>query len=225
MTAKTGAGALVNPDNINLYKAEVIGLIIVTVALFLGSAESLLTVAGWTHTDERLRWTLFIAYDVLLVVLAMVTLAMRRRRAWFHVIWMSLLTIALVTASAFANYYYVASVTGLRTFEDHAGAYLKGSYPFLLLLAIEVLAAITSTRRQRTDSALVKARNDLKRERARKRELLAMLEVGLVPAPSIAWLERPSRRAARRAAELAAASRPASAGAHSAAPADSRDAL
>lgn len=129
---RTGAGIALNPDNIVLYWIIVCLLVAAVVAAGVASVEGLLHAAAWM-VPPPLQWTLPVAVDVFLVGTALATLALRKRGARRPVIFLSVVTLALVAFSSVANYLYVLTSTEPGT-EAHAyGPWIKAAMPVLLL--------------------------------------------------------------------------------------------
>lgn len=173
---RTGAGSTVNPDSIGIYYTVVILLCAAVVAAGVASVDGLVHAAAWM-VPPALQWTLPVAVDVFLVGTALATLALRKRGAWLAALGVALVTLLLVAFSSTANWLYVFESTEPGTAERMYGPYLKASMPILLLAAVEIVAALTSTRNNRENSPLNKAKRDLKAARADVRALKKQMRV------------------------------------------------
>lgn len=168
---RTGAGMAWNPDNAFIFWIEVGLLFAAVAAAGVGSIDGLLHYATRIVQPE-LQWVLPVAVDIFLVGTALATLSLRRRRAYAAVVFCGAVTLALVLFSAACNYMYIASTTDLTVDLAAAAApWIKAAMPVLLLAAIEIVAALTSTRNNREASPLNRARRELKKVRAENRRL------------------------------------------------------
>lgn len=165
MTRRTGAAATWNPDNFPAYVVVVILLCLAVVAAGVASVEGLLHAASWFEPTP-LQWTLPVAVDVFLTGTALATLILRKRRAYFAALGVGLVTLALVAFSSVTNFLYVYTTSDQTTIEGAAGPWIKGAMPILLLLALEIVAALTSTRNNRETSPLNKANATIKQQKA-----------------------------------------------------------
>lgn len=170
MTRRTGAAATRSADRIGIYRLTVVLLCLAVGGGAIGSVEGLLHAGSWAE-PSWLQWTLPLSVDVFLVGTALATLALRERRAYWAAGFCALVTLALVTFSAAMNYLYVQSITDPTTIAGQVGPWIKGSMPVLLLLALEIIAALTSTRNNRANSPLNRAKRDLKKARAQLRAI------------------------------------------------------
>lgn len=161
MTRRTGAAATRTVDNYRAYVLTVVLLSLAVAGGAVGSVEGLLHAGSWAE-PTWLQWTLPVAVDVFLVGTALATLMLRERRV---------VTLALVTFSALMNFQYVLSITEPGTIEHTYGPFIKGSMPVLLLLALEIIAALTSTRNNRANSPLNRTKKKLNDARAELRAL------------------------------------------------------
>lgn len=167
---RTGAGIALNPDNIVLYWIIVCLLVAAVVAAGVASVEGLLHAAAWM-VPPALQWTLPVAVDVFLVGTALATLALRKRGARRPVIFLSVVTLALVAFSSVANYLYVLTSTEPGTEAHMYGPWIKAAMPVLLLAAVEIVATLTSTRNQpaaRAARAKAKSRAKGRRRTSRR---------------------------------------------------------
>lgn len=171
---RTGAGQAWNPDNIVAFWVEVALLLAAVVAAGVGSIDGLLHYAALLVSPE-LQWVLPVAVDVFLVGTALATLSLRRRRAYGAVIFCSAVTLVLVAFSATCNYLQIVATSDLSTGDPAALAapWVKAAMPILLLAAVEIVAALTSTRNNREASPLNRTRADLKKAKAEIRRLRA----------------------------------------------------
>lgn len=178
---KTGAGHTINPDSYGLYIAVIVMLCGAVIAAGVASVDGLIHAAAWM-VPAALQWTLPVAVDVFLVGTALATLALRKRGAYWEAAGVAFITLALVAFSSVTNWLYVNTSTEPGTDDHLYGPWIKASMPVLLLAATEIIAALTSTRNNRENSPLNRARRDVKRYRG---EVAAL------------------RKAARRPVELA----------------------
>lgn len=170
MTRRTGAAATRTVDNIKAYTVTVILLSLAVAGGAVGSVEGLLHAGSWAE-PSWLQWTLPVAVDVFLVGTALATLMLRERRAYWSAGFCAAVTLALVSFSALTNWLYIYNSTTTGTIEHAYGPWIKGAMPVLLLLALEIIAALTSTRNNRANSPLNRAKRDLKRARAELRSI------------------------------------------------------
>lgn len=172
---RTGAGQAWNPDNIVVFWVEVALLLAAVAAAGVGSIDGLLHYAALLVAPE-LQWVLPVAVDIFLVGTALATLSLRRRRAYGAVILCSLVTLVLVAFSATCNYLQIVATADLTDGDPAAIAapWVKAAMPILLLAAVEIVAALTSTRNNREASPLNRARADLKKAKGEIRRLRAM---------------------------------------------------
>jgi len=174
--AKTGAGKVVNPDSIGIYYTVVLFLCAAVVAAGVASIDGLVHAAAWM-VPPVLQWTLPVAVDVFLVGTALATLALRKRGAWMAALGVALVTLVLVAFSSTANWLYVFESTVPGTPDHLYGPWLKASMPILLLAAVEIIAALTSTRNNREHSPLNRAKKSLRESRAELRTLRKQVRV------------------------------------------------
>jgi len=172
--AKTGAGRTVNPDSIGIYYAVVVFLCAAVLAAGVASVEGLLHAAAWMVPDY-LQWTLPVAVDVFLVGTALATLALRKRGARWAAFGVAVVTLVLVAFSSTANWLYVFESTEPGSPDHMYGPWLKAAMPILLLAAVEIIAALTSTRNNRENSPLNRAKKSLRESRAEVRALKKQL--------------------------------------------------
>ncbi len=165
MTRRTGAAATRSVDNFTAYRLAVVLLSLAVAGGAVGSVEGLLHAGSWAE-PAWLQWTLPVAVDVFLVGTALATLMLRERRAYWSAGLCAVVTLALVAFSASVNYTYVLSITEPGTVEHSWGPLIKGSMPVLLLAALEIIAALTSTRNNRANSPLNRANAKVKAAKA-----------------------------------------------------------
>jgi hypothetical protein len=170
MTRRTGAAATRTVDNFTAYRFAVVLLVLAVAGGAVGSVEGLLHAGSWAE-PSYLQWTLPVAVDVFLVGTALATLMLRERRAYWAAGLCALVTLALVAFSASVNYAYVLSITEPGTVEHAWGPWIKGSMPVLLLAALEIIAALTSTRNNRANSPLNREKAKVKKLQRELREL------------------------------------------------------
>lgn len=170
MSRRTGAGALVNPDNIGVYWVAVSLLVLGALAPLVASVDGLLHVAAW-YMPAALQWTLPFAFDVLMIGSAITALALRRRHARWEAACATGLTLVLVLASAWANWLQKYVELDQSTLEGQASPWIKAAMPLLTFLGFEVIAMITSTRKQGERSPLRRAQAEVKRLRGEVRGL------------------------------------------------------
>ncbi|TXK17382.1 hypothetical protein [Homoserinibacter sp. GY 40078] len=145
--ARSGSGAAKSADNIAMHRLANLALVLGVVAGGVGSIDGLLHAAEMAFTPA-LSWVLPTALDVFLVGTAVATLALRERRAWAAVAFCVVVTLGLVGFSAVVNFTYWQSVTTPGTLPHEIGPFIKGAMPVLLLVALEILAAINTTKRR-----------------------------------------------------------------------------
>lgn len=168
MRNRTGAGRVINPDNIVIHYVVLVLLAGVILATFIGSADGLLHAAAW-FLPVQLQWTVLVAVDVFLIACGIATLAMRRRRAHAATAVLVALTVLLVVYSSAMNWTYVEQTIGTDTTIGLWSAMTKAAMPWLLLASLEVAAAMLSIRNNREASPLNKAKAENKRLRAQLR--------------------------------------------------------
>lgn len=158
--ARTGSGATRSADNIAWHHLANLALVIGVAAGGVGSIDGLLAAAEIAFKPE-MHWVLPAAVDVFLIGAAIATLALRERRAWPAVAFCVLVTLGLVGFSAVVNFTYWQSVTEAGTLAREVGPFIKGSMPILLLVALEILAAINTTKRKTTPASVVRLVGEL----------------------------------------------------------------
>ncbi len=180
MTRRTGAAAARTVDNFTAYRFAVVLLSLAVAGGAVGSVEGLLHAGSWAE-PSYLQWTLPVAVDVFLVGTALATLMLRERRAYWSAGLCAIVTLALVAFSASVNYAYVLSITEPGTVEHAWGPWIKGSMPVLLLAALEIIAALTSTRNNRANSPMNRMKAKLAASKAREAALKKQLGIRPVP--------------------------------------------
>ncbi len=195
MSARTGAGALVNPDNIAVYRIVIVVLAAAAIGSLVASVDGLLHVASW-YMAPHLAWTLPLALDGFMIGTAIATLALRHRHAHAEALILAALTVALVAFSAWANWVQVASTVTGTELHEQAAPWIKAAMPLIVLFSTETIAMLTSIRKQGDRAPLVVARQKLaersKEVTALKRQLKAVTPPP-VPARSVSpW--RPDAR-------------------------------
>jgi peptidoglycan/LPS O-acetylase OafA/YrhL len=181
MTRKTGAAATWNPDNFPTYVVTVTLLCLAVLAAGIGSVEGLYHAGSWSEPPP-LQWTLPAAVDVFLIGSALATLQLRKRRAYIAAAGVGVVTLALVTFSSVTNYSYVYTRSDHTTLEGVAGPWIKAAMPVLLLLALEIVAALTSTRNNREASPLNRAHATIK---AQRKQIAEMKKTVRRPTPEV----------------------------------------
>lgn len=167
LRSRTGAGQTWNPDNVVVFWFEVALLVAAVAAAGVGSIDGLLHYAA-KLTGPGLEWTLPVAVDVFLVGTALATLSLRRRGATGAVALCAVITLLLVAFSAACNYWQKAAELGPDMDPaDAALPWVKAAMPVLLLAAIEIVAALTSTR-NRPAARAAKSKAKAKRRGTRK---------------------------------------------------------
>lgn len=160
--ARTGSGVTRSADNIVMHQLANLGLILGVIAGAVGSIDGLLAAAEIAF-NPGMHWVLPVALDVFLVGAAVATLALRERRAWVAVAFCIAVSIGLVGFSAVVNFTYWQSITDPGTLAHEVGPYIKGSMPVLLLIALEILAAINTTKRRVTPTSVTRLRAEVAR--------------------------------------------------------------
>lgn len=168
MTRRTGAGALVNPDNLIAYWVAVALLTAGALAPLVASVDGLLHVAAW-YMPEALQWTLPFAFDVLMIGSAITALALRRRHARIEATAATVLTLTLVLASGWANWLQKYVELDQSTVEGQASPWIKAAMPLLTFIGFEIIAMLTSTRKQGENAPLRRAKADVVRLKAQLR--------------------------------------------------------
>lgn len=165
MSRRTGAGHTLNPDSFYLYLVVIVLLCGAVVAAGVASIDGLVHAAAWM-VPPVLQWTLAVAVDVFLVATALATLALRKRGAIMAALGCGVVTLVLVLFSSTVNWLYVFTSTAPGSEAHLYGPWIKASMPVLLLAATEIVAALTSTRNNRVNSPLNRAKRDLRKARA-----------------------------------------------------------
>jgi hypothetical protein len=154
---RTGSGATKSADRITFHRFANFMLVAAVVAGGVGSIDGLLAAAEIAFAPA-FHWVLPTALDVFLVGTAVATLALRERKAWVAVGFCILVSLALVGFSAIVNYTYWQSINEPGTLAYEVGPFIKGSMPVLLLVALEILAAINTTKRRSTPTSVTRLR-------------------------------------------------------------------
>lgn len=162
---RTGAGSLVNPDNIVLYWITIGVLGAAAVASLVESVEGLLHVGGW-YLPFELQWTLPFALDGFMIGTFLANLALRRRHAYVEATVLTVMTALLVLFSCVANFLQAYLVADPSTLEGQASPWIKGAMPLLVFAAFEAIAMLTSTRKQGEHAPLRVAQAEVKKLRA-----------------------------------------------------------
>jgi hypothetical protein len=139
---RTGAGARINADHINLYRLIVAGIFATATAALIRSWQGLLYVAAWQGLPSELRWTTAVMLDVAIIVFKLGDLAKASRgenRLLFQIG-----AYGLTSISSIANWQHTVSLRGLDGFEDLTGAALNALAPLLILLTTEVLGSLVT---------------------------------------------------------------------------------
>ena len=165
LARRTGSGATINIDNVVVHYVAVILLSAAVLAGGTGSIEGLWHAASWAEPVE-LQWTLPTAVDVFLVGTALLSLIFRRRRKIGAAILAAAVTIALVSFSSFVNYQRSMSVWDPATDPDCLGPVIKAAMPWLLLVALELLAMLLSVKNVGEKSAIAKRDAQIKHLRS-----------------------------------------------------------
>jgi peptidoglycan/LPS O-acetylase OafA/YrhL len=165
---RTGSAATKSADNIWMHRLANLALVLAVVAGGVGSIDGLLAAAE-TAFAPAFHWVLPTALDVFLVGAAVATLALRERRAWGAVVFCIVVSLALVAFSAVVNFTYWQSVNEPGTLAYEVGPFIKGSMPVLLLVALEILAAINTTKRRSTPTSVTRLRAEVARLRGEGR--------------------------------------------------------
>ena len=183
MRRRTGAASTINPDNIVLYWAVIALLVGAVIAAGVASIDGLIHAAAWM-VPQALQWTLAVAVDVFLVGTALATLALRKRGAYWEAIGVATITLVLVAFSSSVNWLYVFTSTEPDTDAYLYGPWIKAAMPVLLLAATEIVAALTSTRNNRENSPLNRAKRDLRKARAEAAALRKQIRTAESEAPT-----------------------------------------
>lgn len=142
MTARTGAGARINADNIWVYRAIVILVIAVGLSGIVMSWSGQLYIAPWFQLPDVLAWTVPVAFDVPVATLALASLAMKSRGRDGVARWFVTIAVVFTVLSAAANFLYVADHSHLANYQAWTGAVGKAVAPFITLAMTEVLGAL-----------------------------------------------------------------------------------
>lgn len=159
---RTGAGALVNPDNIVNYTVAVIILSLAALAPLVASVEGLLHVAAWYLTG-LMTLTLPFAIDGFMIGAFITSLSLRKRHAYLEAGFVTAFVVILLLFSAVANWLQEYVTADLTTIQGMASPWIKGSMPIITFAAFEAIAMLTSTRRQAENAPLRLAQADVKR--------------------------------------------------------------
>lgn len=160
--AKTGAGALVNPDNIVNYSVAVFILSLAAVAPLIASIEGLLHVAAW-YLGGLMTLTLPFAIDGFMIGAFIASLSLRKRHAFVEAGFLTAFVVVLLLFSAVANWLQEYVTADLTTIQGMASPWIKGSMPIITFAAFEAIAMLTSTRRQAENAPLRVAQAEVKR--------------------------------------------------------------
>ena len=144
MTARTGAGARINADNIWVYRVIVILVIATGLSGIVMSWSGQLYIAPWFQLPPEFAWTIPVALDVPVATLALASLAMKSRGRNGVARWFVTVAIAFTVLSSAANFLYVYDHSHLADFRAWAGAVGKAVAPFITLVMTEVLGALVT---------------------------------------------------------------------------------
>jgi len=195
VSARTGAGALVNPDNIAVYRIVIVVLAAAAIGSLVASVDGLLHVASW-YMAPHLTWTLPLALDGFMIGTAIATLSLRHRHAHAEAAVLAVLTVALVAFSAWANWVQVASTVTGTALHEQAAPWIKAAMPLIVLFSTETIAMLTSTRKQGDRAPLVVARQRLAEKQKEVAALRRQLRAASTP-PAPARSQSPWRPDAR----------------------------
>ncbi len=139
-TRRTGAGARINADHINLYWLIVAGIMATATAAIITSWNGLVYVAQWQQLAPEWRWVTPVMIDVAIVVFTLGALAKRSRGE--SLLLFQIGAYGLTAISSTANFLHTVAIGGLSSFEDYTGAGLNALAPLLILLTTEVLGSL-----------------------------------------------------------------------------------
>ena len=166
MRHRTGAGARINPDHINMQRLVVLGVLVAFAASVLTSWNGLVAVAAWQHLAPEWRWLTPLMIDVPIVILTLAGLILRARQE--STVLVDIGAFGLTTISSAANFLHTVSLGGLGTFEAWAGACINALAPFLVLMSTEVLGGLITRSRRADREARAKERAKAKAVKARR---------------------------------------------------------
>ncbi len=144
MTARTGAGARINADNIWVYRAIVVLVVATGLSGIVMSWSRQLYIAPWLRLQPEFAWTVPVALDGPVATLALASLAMKSRGRMWASQWFTVLALAFTVLSAAANFLYVYDHSHLADYRAWAGALGKAVAPFITLVMTEVLGALVT---------------------------------------------------------------------------------
>lgn len=180
---RTGAGARFNPDNIWLYRAVNVGVVLTALAAVLISWQGLVYVASWMELQGPWRALVPIMIDLPIVVFTLATLSKKGRGEAY--ILLALVAYLLTAVSAAANFLHVTAVRPLDTMEGWVGAILAALAPMLVLLTTEALGTlITKPPRPEKAKRANELRDTKKALAAANRELRKLQTAKAAPDPA-----------------------------------------
>ena len=168
---RTGAGARLNPDHINMQRLVVVGVVIGFLASILTSWNGLAAVAEWQGLAPAWRWLTPLMIDSPIVVLTLAGLILRKREQSTWLVTVG--AYGLTAVSAIANFMHTVSIRGLDSADDWAGAFINALAPFLVLLSTEVLGSLITRPRGPSKAERVAKRASDARAKSKRRQAIA----------------------------------------------------
>lgn len=132
---RTGAAARVNPDDIRVFYAVLVGSLLLPLVTFAASFQFQRAFGEYTPLEEWWWWVIPCILELPLVVLTPVVLIFRRRHESTAGPWLTM--IVLTMAAAAINFLHAAVDQGLETATDWAGALFVAAWPLLTLVTFK----------------------------------------------------------------------------------------
>jgi hypothetical protein len=137
---RTGAAARVNPDNINLFYAVLVGSLLLPAFTFAASFNFQREFGVYTPLEESWWWVIPCILELPLIVLTPMILIFQRRHESVVGPWVAM--IALTVAASAINFLHAETEQGLTTATDWAGAVFIASWPILTLVTFKFFARL-----------------------------------------------------------------------------------
>lgn len=161
---RVGVAATLNPDDVRMHRAIVVGVTVTLLAAVITSWNGLVYVAEWQLLPELWRWLTPVMVDVPLVVLTLARGALRKRgvRPWGLLAGIVFLTVF----SSLANLAHTLDGRPLDELSVWVGAVTNALAPWLILSMTEVLWLVI-TRPERAPVPVKKVAPTRRREAVR----------------------------------------------------------
>lgn len=147
---RTGAAARVNPDDIRVFRAVLVGSLLLPLITFAASFQFQRAFGVYTPLEEAWWWVIPCILELPLVVLTPVILIFRRRHESTIGPWITM--IVLTAAASAINFIHAVTEQGLDSVTDWAGAVFVAAWPVLTLVTFKFFSRLAVKPEPKTEA-------------------------------------------------------------------------